>query len=220
MLLLRLFIAMAPDGMPFLSKARIDPRILAFALATSVICAVFFGLLPGIRKAGAEALTSRTRTTMRHAVLRRGLVIAQIAVSMVLLAGGALLAHSFWNIEKQSLGMNSENIVTAAISLGQTSYPTPESQMAFFQRLEAICATDQVSPHSQSATLYRQVVITTIRFLLRCAWKADPPCHQGRAARSHRDGPRPNTFEYSRFRSCKGRVLPMKNSHRMIISWF
>jgi predicted permease len=136
MLLLRLFIAMAPDGMPFLSKARIDPRILAFALATSVICAVFFGLLPGIRKAGAEALTSRTRTTMRHAVLRRGLVIAQIAVSMVLLAGGALLAHSFWNIEKQSLGMNSENIVTAAISLGQTSYPTPESQMAFFQRLE------------------------------------------------------------------------------------
>lgn len=55
---------------------------------------------------------------------------------MVLLAGGALLARSFWNIEKQSLGMNAENIVTAAISLGQTSYPTPESQMAFFQRLE------------------------------------------------------------------------------------
>jgi predicted permease len=136
MLLLRLFIAMAPDGMPFLSKARIDPRILAFALATSVICAVFFGLLSGIRKAGAEALTGRTRTTMRHAVLRRGLVIAQIAVSMVLLAGGALLAHSFWNLEKQSLGMNAENIVTAAISLGQTSYPTAESQMAFFQRLE------------------------------------------------------------------------------------
>jgi predicted permease len=135
-LLLRLFIAMAPDGMPFLSKARIDPRILAFALATSLLCAVFIGLLPGMRKAGAEALTGRTRTTMRHAVLRRGLVIAQIAVSMVLLAGGALLAHSFWNLEKQSLGMNAENIVTAAISLGQTSYPTAESQMAFFQRLE------------------------------------------------------------------------------------
>jgi predicted permease len=136
MLLLRLFIAIAPDGMPFLSEAHIDPRILAFALATSLICGVFFGLLSGVRKAGAEALTGRTQTTMRHAGLRRWLVVAQIAVSMVLLAGGALLARSFWNIEKQNLGMNSENIVTAAIFLGQTSYPTPESQMAFFQQVE------------------------------------------------------------------------------------
>jgi predicted permease len=55
---------------------------------------------------------------------------------MILLAGGALLAHSFWNLEKQNFGMSTENIVTTAISLGQTSYPTPESQMAFFQRLE------------------------------------------------------------------------------------
>jgi predicted permease len=135
-LLLRAFVAMAPDGMPFLSKARIDPRILAFALTTSLLCAVFFGLLSGIRKVGTEALTGRTRTALRHTVLRRWLVIAQIAGSMVLLTGGALLAHSFWNLDKQSLGMNAENIVTAAISLGQTSYPTAESQMAFFQQLE------------------------------------------------------------------------------------
>ncbi len=135
-LLLRLFIVLAPDGMPFLSSARIDLRILGFALATSFTCAVCFGLVSAIRKAGAEALAGRTQITTRYALLRRWLVIAQIAVSMVLLAGGALLAHSFWNIEKQSLGMNAENIVTAAVSLGQTSYPTAESQMAFFQRLE------------------------------------------------------------------------------------
>jgi putative ABC transport system permease protein len=134
--LLRLFIAMAPEGMPFLSKARIDLRILSFALATSLICAVCFGLLAATRKARVEALTGRVRTTIRHTVLRRWLVIAQIAASMILLSGGALLAHSFWNLEKQSFGMSAENIVTAAISLGQTSYPTAESQMAFFQRLE------------------------------------------------------------------------------------
>lgn len=136
MLLLRLFVAMAPDGMLFLSKARIDLRILFFVLATSLLCAVCFGLMAAMRKAGVEALTGRARTTIRHAVLRRWLVIAQIAASMILLAGGALLAHSFWNLEKQNFGMSAENIVTTAISLGQTSYPTPESQMAFFQRLE------------------------------------------------------------------------------------
>jgi putative ABC transport system permease protein len=136
MFLLRLFIAIAPEGMPFLSKARIDLRILSFALATSLICAVCFGLLAAVRKAGVEALTGRARATIRHAVLRRWLVIAQITASMILLSGGALLAHSFWNLEKQNFGMNAENIVTAAISLGQTSYPTAESQMAFFQQLE------------------------------------------------------------------------------------
>ena len=135
-LLLRLFVLMAPDGMPFLATAHIDLRILAFAFATSLLCSVFFGLVSGTRKPGAEALTGRTQATMSHALMRRWLVIAQIAASMVLLAGGALLAHSFLNLEKQSLGINAENIATASISLGQTSYPTAERQMAFFLQLE------------------------------------------------------------------------------------
>jgi putative ABC transport system permease protein len=49
LLLLRLFIVVAPGGMPFLAKAQIDIRILAFALATTVICAVIFGLILGLR---------------------------------------------------------------------------------------------------------------------------------------------------------------------------
>ena len=92
--LLRLFIIMAPEGMPFLSKARIDLRILSFALAISLICAVCFGLLAAIRnRAGVEALTGRAPAAIRHAVLRRSLVIAQLAASMILLSGGA-----FWPI--------------------------------------------------------------------------------------------------------------------------
>jgi putative ABC transport system permease protein len=135
-LLLRLFIVMAPDGLPFLKKAQIDVRILVFAVVTSLVCAAFFGLVPGTRRTGTEVLAGRTRMIVRHAALRRWLVVTQIAVSMVLLAGGALLARSFWNLQRQNLGMNMENIVTAAISLGQTSYPTGEKQMEFFQQLE------------------------------------------------------------------------------------
>jgi putative ABC transport system permease protein len=136
-LLLRLFILMAPDGLPFLSKAQIDVRILVFALTVSLICAILFGFVTGMmRRAGLEVLASRSRLTSRHAVLRRSLVVAQIAVSMVLLAGGALLTRSFWNLQGQRLGMNAKNIVTVAISLGQTSYPTAEKQMVFFEQLE------------------------------------------------------------------------------------
>jgi putative ABC transport system permease protein len=135
-ILMRLFVSLAPEGLPFLNKARIDLRIFGFTLAVSLVCAVFFGLISITRRRGAEALNQRARVSSKRASLRQWLVTAQIAMSMVLLAGGALLMRSFWNLQMQSLGMNAENVVTAAISLGQTSYPTNESQMAFFQQLQ------------------------------------------------------------------------------------
>lgn len=135
-LLLRLFVAIAPKGIPFLDKARIDGRILLLALVVSLLCAGLFGLVPALRRPRAEALAGRSRMSAPHALLRQWLVVAQIAASVVLLAGGALLARSFWNLQTQSLGLHVESVVTANISLGQNAYPTAESQFAFFQQLQ------------------------------------------------------------------------------------
>ncbi|HEX8812448.1 MAG TPA: ABC transporter permease, partial [Terracidiphilus sp.] len=135
-MLMRLFVALAPEGLPFMDRARIDLRIFGFTLILSLMCAVLFGLISAMRRSGLEALTQRTRLSLHRALLRQWLVTAQIAISMVLLAGGALLVRSFWNLQAQDLGMSAEHIVTAAVSLGQTSYPTAESQMAFFQQLQ------------------------------------------------------------------------------------
>lgn len=134
--LLRLFVAVAPDGIPFLSKAQIDVRIVLFALIVSSLCGVLFGLLPALQRPRAEALAGRTVGASSHASVRQWLVVAQIAASMILLAGGALLFRSFRNLGNQRLGMDTESIVTAGISLGRTAYPTPQSQMAFYQKLE------------------------------------------------------------------------------------
>ena len=136
-LLLRIFVSVAPDGMLFLEKAHIDLRILAFAFAASLACALVLGLLTGSRQASAESLGSHSRTTMRPAGWRRWLVVAQIATSMILLVGGSLLAHSFRNLVTQSFGMSADNIVTAQISLGQAAYPTALSQMEFFSAVGA-----------------------------------------------------------------------------------
>jgi len=64
------------------------------------------------------------------------LVTTQIAASLLLLAGGALLTRSFWNLERQNLGLNDENVLTATISLGETAYPTAERQLEFFEQLQ------------------------------------------------------------------------------------
>ena len=134
--LLHTFIAIAPDGMPFLAKAQIDTRIVFFTLLTALVCGAISGLLPALRRPRAQLLGGRTAMNAPHASLRQWLVVAQIAVSLVLLSGAALLLRSFSNLQNQRLGMHAENIVTAAISLGQNAYSTPERQMAFFRQLQ------------------------------------------------------------------------------------
>ena len=134
--LLHLFIGISPSGMPFLSAAKLDARALIFSLSIGLFCTLGFGLVTGVSRARANALTSRSALSMQRARLRQFLVTTQIAASLVLLAGGALLTRSFWNLQRQNLGMNYENVLTATISLGQTAYPTAERQMAFFEQLQ------------------------------------------------------------------------------------
>jgi putative ABC transport system permease protein len=139
-LLLRIFLAIAPKGIQFLSSnpfhsTGMDGRIILFTLATSLVCGTISGLALALRKPRAEALAGRTTTTS-HAAMRQALVVIQIAASMVLLAAGALLFRSFLNLQSQRLGMRTESIVTTSISLGQSAYPTAQRQMAFFQQLQ------------------------------------------------------------------------------------
>jgi len=133
--LLRLFLAIAPASIPYLNKTQLDLRIICFTAVLSILCGAIFGLGPALQKPGGGALSGRSLKSFSHATVRQWLVVLQIATSMVLLAGAMLLLRSFRNLENQNLGMRADNTVTASIALGQHTYPTPASQLNFFQRL-------------------------------------------------------------------------------------
>lgn len=133
--LVRVFIAIAPAGIPYLEKAQLDPRIIGFSVILSIACGALFGLAPALQRPNGEMLTGRSFTSVSHATVRQWLVVGQIAASMVLLAGAMLLLRSFWNLQHQQLGMRDDNTLTASITVGQRDYPTGESEMVFFQRL-------------------------------------------------------------------------------------
>ena len=135
--LLRAFIAIAPVGMPFLQKATLDLRILLAALALSLLSGLVCGILPALQRPRAVALTARTTGTGAQAALRRVLVVAQIACSVLLLSGAALLLRSFRNVEEQNLGMQTGGVFTANISLSQERYNSGQKQMDFFTRAAA-----------------------------------------------------------------------------------
>lgn len=130
--LLRVFIAIAPAGMSFLQKATLDLRILLVAFALSLCCGIVCGILPALQRPRAQALAARTTGTGAQAALRRTLVVAQIACSVLLLSGATLLLRSFRNVQQQNLGMQTGDVLTANISLSLSRYSTEQKQMDFF----------------------------------------------------------------------------------------
>jgi putative ABC transport system permease protein len=157
--LLRFFIAIAPATIPYLDQTRLDLRIIGFTVLLSIVCGAFFGLAPALQRPTREALNGRLMTFASHARVRQLLVIAQIAASMVLLAGSMLLLRSFRNLQDQHLGMRDDNTLTVRVTLGEHNYPTPQSEMTFFQQLQRrlqfgpgvslVATTDSLPPVSE-----------------------------------------------------------------------
>jgi putative ABC transport system permease protein len=136
-ILLRVFIAIAPAGIPFLAKAQLDLRIVLFTILLSLLCGAMFGVLPALERPRASALAARTSAAGGHAWMRRCLVAGQIAISMVLLTGAALLLRSFSNLAGQDMGLQTHGVIAAYIPLPGYRYTTNQKRMEFFLQAEA-----------------------------------------------------------------------------------
>jgi len=135
-LLLRLFVSIAPEGIPRLEQATIDFRVLLFALGVSLVSGILFGLASALRRPTPELLTGKENRATSRGLLRQVLVTVQISVSLVLLAGAGLLLRSLWNLQTVALGMDTKTVITAGIDLVEYRYPDSAKQLAFFNQLE------------------------------------------------------------------------------------
>jgi putative ABC transport system permease protein len=134
--LLRLFVSIAPEGIPRLEQATIDVRVLLFALTLSLLSGVFFGLAPALQRPTPELLTGKENRATSRGLLRQSLVTAQIAISLMLLAGAGLLLRSLWKLETVSLGMDTQHVIAAKFDLAEYRYPNAAKQLAFFNQVE------------------------------------------------------------------------------------
>jgi predicted permease len=134
--LLKVFLRIAPTGVPFLSRAGLDLRIAMFTVLLSLVCGALFGLVPALQTPRAVALAARAGQFRNRTRLRRSLVVGQIAISMVLLSGAALLARSFENLAGQNLGLETHGVLSARIALPGFRYNTGQKKMEFYLRVE------------------------------------------------------------------------------------
>lgn len=144
---LRVLVAIGPADIPRLMLVSIDTRILALTLGLSILVGLTFGLIPtlqaraldlqqtlrddgGIRGAGGSASTR----------LRGMLVVAELALAVMLLAGAGLLIRSFWNLERVDAGFHAEGVLKAEYKLPGTRYPVNFGLWPNFQEQHAFTA--------------------------------------------------------------------------------
>ena len=135
-LLLRVFISIAPEGIVRLRQASLDLRVLAFGLAVSLVSGVLFGMAPTFSEPTPESLTGKSAGPAVRGLVRHVLVAGQIAGSVILLAGAGLLLRTLLRIQSVPLGLETEHVVTAQISLAEHRYPDTPKQLALFKEVE------------------------------------------------------------------------------------
>ncbi len=129
-----------PEGYRIALDLRLDWRVLLYTLAFSFLVGVLFGLAPALQasrpdviaalKDGAEVFAGARRQSR----LRNGLIVTQVALSVVLLAGAGLVSRSVRNLYPLNLGFDSLNMVVAPIALEERQYDRARSQ-DFYRRL-------------------------------------------------------------------------------------
>jgi putative ABC transport system permease protein len=134
--MLRALIAISPDAITRLDQARVDGRVLLFAIAISLVAALATGLLPAWARLRGDLLAGWRSAGDARSWTRQALVGAQVALSLVLLTGASLLVRSLWNLEAEPLGFQASKLVTATFTLNARRYNTPEKTNAFYAALE------------------------------------------------------------------------------------
>jgi putative ABC transport system permease protein len=135
-------VAASPVDIPRLQSVRIDRGVLAFTMLVSVVTGVFFGLVPALHLSGSnagETLKDATRgSSGAHSTrTRQTLVVAEVALSLVLLAGAGLLVRSLIGLRHVNPGFVAERAVAMELSLPESRYVNPAAQIGFYNRLLA-----------------------------------------------------------------------------------
>ncbi len=139
----RVFDASLTDpGKPYWIDFRVDYVVFGYVAAICALTAILFGLAPALHvsktnnnevlKEGGRGTTGNRRARW----LSGTMVVTELALTVVLLAGSGLMVRSFMNLQRLDLGFPIDNLVTMRMELPETKYTSPEARLAFYDRVE------------------------------------------------------------------------------------
>jgi putative ABC transport system permease protein len=153
---LKALLAANPDSIPRAAEIGLDLPVLAFTVGIAVLTGIIFGLAPLLHvseQAVAAAIKeggARSTTTGGRNRVRRGLVVAEIALAVMLVIGAGLLLRSFRNLTTVDAGFDPRDMITFGLVLPSATYPqTGERRVQattdLMRRLDEIPGVDEVA---------------------------------------------------------------------------
>jgi len=132
---LGVLVALAPTNLVAMSAINIDQSMLLYTIGLSLLTGVLVGLapaLPSIRLQIADQLRNGGRSVTASTFLRKALIVAQVAMTIVLLCGAGLLVRSLLALTRDPIGVDSKDVLTMRVELPVARY-NPGRQVRFFQ---------------------------------------------------------------------------------------
>jgi putative ABC transport system permease protein len=121
-------VAWLPAGIPRIASATIDGRVMLFTTTVSALTGIAFGLVPAVQATRGDASTlirGDTRTSTSRSALRSALVVAEVAIAVLLLAGAGLLIRSFVQLQHVDPGFSPEHVLTFNVRMEGSHYEQP-----------------------------------------------------------------------------------------------
>jgi putative ABC transport system permease protein len=132
----KMLLVAASNYLPFTaSLASLDFHVLAFAGVLSVLTALFLSLVPALQipKNDLPEVLRAGRSVTGHSRWQTFLVIAEVALSVILLAGTGLMIRSFWQLQAVNPGFDSNPVLKLRIALPEIRYPDEQKQMEYYR---------------------------------------------------------------------------------------
>ena len=139
--LLKLLVRVAPADIPRIEAVSLNLTVLLFSLVVTLLTALLCGLVPALTVARINLTQklneggSKMSGARSGARTRSALVIAEVAVTVILLVGATLILRSFVNLSRLDLGFDPSNTLTMQLRLQGAKYGTPEARRTFYQQL-------------------------------------------------------------------------------------
>jgi predicted permease len=130
-----------PDTIPDESEIALNAPVLLFTVLVSAVTSIIFGLAPALHTSAGD-LANPLRESgrglqggARQAFLRKALVVAEVALSLMLLVGAGLMMRTFMAVQDVELGFRTDRLLTMRVPLPERRYPDRERRVAFFEEL-------------------------------------------------------------------------------------
>jgi putative ABC transport system permease protein len=135
----KLIVAISPNSIPRATEIDLDGRVVAFTVGVSLLTGIIFGLVPALQSSKPDLNETlkdagRGSTASRH-LFRSGLVVSEVALTLVLLIGAGLMIRSFYRLQQVDPGFNCDRLLTFNISLPPKKYPEDQQKINFYEQL-------------------------------------------------------------------------------------